>query len=181
MNEQLEFAKLIARRLDKAGFGYMMTGSMAMATYAIPRMTRDIDIVIEYQPQDAERIATLFHPECVVDIDSIREAAVNEGMFNIIHNEWFVKADFIARKSGPYREVEFERRRMVDVEGTPIAVTAPEDLILSKLYWAKDSGSELQQRDVRQIIASNPNLEWPYMEKWAAVLGIVELLNRNKS
>jgi len=180
MNEQLEFAKLIANRLDEAGFPYMMTGSMAMAVYAVPRMTRDIDIVIEYQPRDAERLAALFQPDCYVEVDSVREAAASQGMFNIIHNEWFVKVDFIARKTEAYRKTEFERRRTIDVEGTAIAVAAPEDLILSKLYWAKDSESELQQRDVRQIIESNPDLEWPYLEKWATVLGVGELLDRSK-
>jgi len=139
MNEQLEFAKLIARRLDEAGFLYMMTGSMAMAVYAVPRMTRDIDIVIEYRKEDAERLATLFEPDCYVDIDRVREAAVSRGMFNIIHNEWFVKVDFIARKTGPYRKTEFERRQVIDVEGTPIAVTAPEDLITEPQRAMKDT------------------------------------------
>ena len=180
MNEQLEFARLIARRLDEAGFLYMMTGSMAMAVYAVPRMTRDIDIVVEYRPRDAERLAALFQPDCYVDVDSVREAAVTRGMFNIIHNEWLLKADFIARKEEEYRKTEFERRRTIDVEGTTLTVTAPEDLILSKLYWAKDSASELQQRDVRQIIASTPHLDWPYLVKWAAVLGVGDLLDRNK-
>ena len=179
MNEQLEFAKLIAKRLDGAGFPYMMTGSMAMAVYAVPRMTRDIDIVVEYRPGDAEKLAALFESDCYVDVDSVREAAATEGMFNIIHNEWFIKVDFIARKGEAYRKTEFERRRTIDLEGTPLAVTAPEDLILSKLHWAKESESELQQRDVKQIIASAPDLDWPYLRKWAAVLGVGELLDRN--
>ena len=46
MNEQLEFVKQIASRLDSAGIAYMLTGSMALAIYAVPRMTRDIDLVI---------------------------------------------------------------------------------------------------------------------------------------
>lgn len=180
MNEQLAFAKLIADRLTEAGFPYMMTGSMAMAVYAVPRMTRDIDIVVAYRPQEAEKLAALFQPECFVDVEAVREAAAGRGMFNIIHREWFVKADFIARKAGVYRETEFERRRTVDVEDTPIVVTAPEDLILSKLHWAKDSGPELQQRDVRQISESSPDLDWRYLEKWSDALGVRELLNRNK-
>ena len=66
MNEQLEFVKQIASRLDSARIPYMMTGSMAMATYAVPRMTRDIDFVIECGPEDAARIATLFEDDCYV-------------------------------------------------------------------------------------------------------------------
>jgi predicted nucleotidyltransferase len=180
MDEQLEFVKQLANRLDSAGFPYMMTGSMAVAVYAVPRMTRDIDIVVEYQPKDAEKLAGLFERDCYVDLDSVREAAVNQGMFNIIHNEWFIKADFIARKNDAYRKTEFERRRTIDVEGTRVAVVSPEDLILSKLFWARDSGSEMQQRDARQIIESAPDLDWSYLEKWAAHLSVTELLQRNR-
>ncbi len=45
VDEQLEFVKQIASRLASAEINYMMTGSMAMAVYATPRMTRDIDDV----------------------------------------------------------------------------------------------------------------------------------------
>ena len=45
--KQLEFMKQIAERLDTAHIRYMLTGSMAMAIYSVPRMTRDIDLVIE--------------------------------------------------------------------------------------------------------------------------------------
>lgn len=180
MNEQLEFVKQIANRLDTAEIPYMMTGSMAMAVYSVPRMTRDIDVVVEYGPEDAHRLAGLFEPDCYVDVDNVRGAAVEQGMFNIIHKEWLIKADFIARKDEPYRKIEFERRRVIDVEGTRLAVVAPEDLVLSKLCWAKDSGSELQQRDVRQIIGSSPDLDWSYLKKWAAKLAITSLLEQNK-
>ena len=181
MDEQLEFVKQIAKRLDGAGLPYMMTGSMAMAVYAVPRMTRDIDIVVEFQPKDAGKLAGLFERDCFVDVDAVRQAAVEQGMFNIIHKEWFIKVDFITRKDEPYRKTEFERRRTIDVESIPVSVVAPEDLILSKLYWAKDSKSELQQRDVQQIIQISRDLDWQYLNKWAADLEITELLEKNKN
>jgi len=55
-------------------------------------------------------------------------------------------------------------------------IIAPEDLILSKLVWAKDSRSELQFRDVRSIIALQPALDWSYMERWALRLTVATLL-----
>ena len=73
-------------------------------------------------------------------------------MFNIIHNEWMVKADFIVRGDEEYRKLEFKRRRRFDIEGTLIWVIAPEDLILSKLGWSKESSSALQQRDVQGLM-----------------------------
>jgi hypothetical protein len=180
MDEQLAFAKLIASRLDGAGIPYMLTGSMAMALYATPRMTRDIDLVVECRPDDASRIAALFEADCYVDVDAIRAAAVRRSTFHVIHDEWLIKADFIVRRDEEYRELEFGRRRAFDVEGTPIQVVAPEDLVLSKLEWSRESGSEMQRRDARSILESVPDLDEVYLQRWATRLGIRELLDSQR-
>jgi hypothetical protein len=178
LGEQLEFVKLIASRLDTAGIPYMMTGSIAMAIYSIPRMTRDIDLVVEFTPTDVDRIVDLFSGDCYIDRDSVLEAVHAQGIFNIIHNNWVIKADFIIRKNEEYRTEEFKRRQKIDIEDVPISVVAAEDLILSKLVWGKQSRSDLQLRDVCQMISTVPELDWKYMEKWAIVLGIEELLRK---
>ena len=180
MDEQLEFVKLIASRLDSAGIPYMMTGSMAMAIYSIPRMTRDVDLVVEVKPADVDKIVGLFSEDCYIDQDSVRDAVYGHGMFNIIHNEWVIKADFIIRKDEDYRKEEFARRQKMDIEDVAVSVVAVEDLILSKLVWGKQSRSDLQFRDVRQMISTVPELDWNYMQKWAAVLGIDEVLQKAK-
>lgn len=156
----------------------MLTGSMAMAVYSVPRMTRDIDLVIECQIQDSEKIAKLFEPDCYVDRHSVREAIAKHSIFNIIHNEWIIKADFIIRKNDEYRRHEFERRREYDLDGFTIFVVAPEDLILSKIKWTQETGSELQQRDVRTLINSIADLDWPYLQKWASMLDLQEILDQ---
>jgi hypothetical protein len=176
MSEQLAFLRWIAECLEQAGIPYMLTGSLALALYAQPRMTRDIDIVIEYGPPDSAILVGLFEDLCVVDQDSIEEAARFEGMFNIIHKEWIIKADFIARKRGAFDDSEFSRRRTMDIGGMSIWVISPEDLILAKLDWGKDSRSELQMRDVRSLIASSEELDWGYLREWAARLGVGDLL-----
>ena len=156
----------------------MLTGSMAMAVYAPPRMTRDIDFVIECGPEDAERLAELFEPDSYADAGAIREAIARESMFNIIHTAWVIKADFIVRKDDEYRRGEFGRRRPVTVEESVIFVATPEDLILSKLAWARESESGLQQRDVRALIDNVANLDWDYLERWAGYLGVLQHLTR---
>jgi len=57
---------------------------------------------------------------------------------------------------------------------------SPEDLVLSKLYWSRESRSEIQRDDVGEIIASLENLDWSYLEKWAELLGIPGLLSEVK-
>jgi hypothetical protein len=181
LDEQLEFLKEISTRLKKAKIPYMITGSIALSIYATPRMTRDLDVVVDLQPKDADMMVRLFEKDCYVDRSAVHKAAVERGIFNIIHNRWIVKADFIVRKDEPYRKVEFERRREIDIEGVSIAVVAPEDLILSKLCWVKESESEMQQRDVKDLIRSAENLDWPYLKEWAGRLGVADLLERARS
>ena len=176
MDEQLEFVKQISQRLHSAGLGYMMTGSMAMAVYATPRMTRDVDVVLECSDGDVDTIVGLFAPDCYIDRTAVAEAIASQGMFNIIHNDWIIKGDFIIRKDDPYRQAEFARRREIDVEGTPLSVVAPEDLILSKLKWAQESGSELQRRDVKEILDAEIALDRDYLKEWAESLGVSDLL-----
>lgn len=156
----------------------MLTGSMAMAIYSVPRMTRDIDLVMECRLEDTDRFAELFEIDCYVERKSIRDAITNQSMFNIIHNEWIIKADFIIRKDAPYRSLEFERRRSIDVEGCQVQVVSAEDLILSKLQWAKDAESDLQLKDAGALIKSIKNIDRKYLDKWAASLELSPMLDQ---
>lgn len=180
MDEQLEFVKLIASRLDSVDIPYMMTGSMAMAVYSVPRMTRDVGLVVEIKPVDVDKIVDLFSEDCYIDRDSVRQAVDAHSIFNIIHNQWVVKADLIIRKNEEYRREEFARRQKIVIGDMTISVVSAEDLILSKLVWGKKSQSELQLLDVRQIISAVSELDWKYMRKWAVVLGVDALLEKVK-
>ncbi len=176
MYEEIELIKDVASRLEQAGMQYMMTGSMAMAIYSTPRMTRDIDMVIQVSPEDISKIVNLFRDDFYIDETSVRQAVQNRGMFNIIHNKSIIKVDFIVRKNEEYRTQEFSRRQQIEIEGVSIAVVAPEDLILSKLVWAKQSNSELQLRDVRRMVAVLKDLDNDYLKKWSGELGVEDLL-----
>jgi len=71
---EIDLVRDVSRKLDHAGIGYMVTGSMAMNYYAIPRMTRDIDVVVAIGPQDVERMASVFEPDYYLSKESIRES-----------------------------------------------------------------------------------------------------------
>jgi hypothetical protein len=177
VDEQRAFLAEIARRLEGAGIAYMVTGSVALAVYSIPRMTRDIDLVVEIRPPEVDTLVALFDKDCYIDGGAVRRAVAERGMFNVIHNAWITKADFIVRKDEPYRREEFDRRRRIDVEGTGIWVVAPEDLILSKLCWSRTSRSERQEADVRRLLET-PDLDGQYLDRWASELGVGEALRR---
>jgi len=181
VSEELDVLQLVAQRLDAAGIPYMVSGSMAMNYYAEPRMTRDIDIVIELTPPDIDRFTDLFAPDFYCEADAIRDAVARRGMFNVIHLGLVLKVDFIVRKDLPYRRTEFERRRPIELEGTTLWLVSAEDLLLSKLHWAKDSHSALQLGDARNLIASLPTLDWTYIEHWAEQLSVSNLLAEVRS
>jgi hypothetical protein len=85
-----------------------------------------------------------------------------------------VKVDLIVRKSSEYRALEFARRSRVALGAIQTWIVSREDLILSKLVWARDNASELQLRDVRQLLAGP--VDAGYLHQWAAVLGVESLL-----
>lgn len=171
-----EFLVLITERLDRARIPYMLSGSVALSVYAQPRMTRDVDFVIDIEEAQVDQFFQLFEGDCYVDRESVLEAVRLRGMFNIIHQAWVLKADFVVRKDEPFRKMEFERRRNVSIAGKEFSIVTAEDLILSKLHWAKASRSELQLGDVKNLILSASNLDWSYIRHWAKKLGVVHLL-----
>ena len=177
MSEQLEVLKLVAERLEQASIAYMISGSIALSYYAEPRLTRDIDIIVELRSDDAERLADLFATDFYIDTEAVRDAIARHGMFNVIHYESIMKVDFIVRKDTPYRQQEFLRRCAIDVEGMRLWIVTAEDLVLSKLVWAAESRSEMQLQDVRNLMTAVTTLDWTYLEHWAAELNVVELLH----
>lgn len=177
MLDQLAVLKLVADRLNAAGIAYMVTGSIAASHYGRPRMTRDIDLVVELGSEDASRLEAMLGREFMLNPDSMREAIRRRGMFNVIHASALIKVDFVLRKADAYRATEFERRRRVHVDDAELWMVTPEDLILSKLLWAKDSRSELQLNDVRSVIRiQHGAIDWPYLEGWAERLTVAGLL-----
>jgi len=168
--DELAVIQHVAQRLDRAGIAYMHTGSLAMSFYAQPGMTRDVDVVVEVGDVSAARLYELFAGDYYVSLDAIREAVTYTSMFNVIHNASLVKVDLIVRKDQPYRHVEFERRQEVRLSEGTVFVVSKEDLILSKLYWARESRSEVQLRDVESLLASG--YDRAYVEHWLRELGL---------
>jgi hypothetical protein len=175
MSVELEVLKEVARRLDGIGIAYMITGSTAANFYAVPRMTRDIDIVVELSERDIGKFILAFEKDHYLEPETLREAVKNKGMFNLIHDQYIIKVDFVVRKDTPYRRREFSRKKKISVDGENLYIVAPEDLILSKLVWAKDSKSEIQLRDVQNLLQSVKGLDRRYLARWGKQLGVDSL------
>jgi hypothetical protein len=171
---ELEVLKDVARRLESAGIGYMVTGSIALSYYAQPRMTRDVDLVVECGSRSASGIVALFRPDYYISDEDVSRALRDTAMFNVLHIESVVKLDLIMRKDAPYRINEFERRQRVALPGFEAWVVSKDDLVLSKLAWAMPTMSELQLRDVRALLATGVDVD--YLRRWAPELAVSGLL-----
>ncbi|HQU86470.1 MAG TPA: hypothetical protein PKY59_25290 [Pyrinomonadaceae bacterium] len=173
--EDQEFVlKDVTERFEKLKIPYMLSGSMAMVSYAMMRMTNDIDIVIEAKSTDAEKIIKEFEPDYYVPQNRVKDAIYRGNMFNLLHQEKIVKIDCVLRKDNEFQKLAFSNRKKIRFTDFDIWTISRDDLILSKLNWAKKSRSEMQMRDVANIIRNGYNKE--YIEFWAEKLGVKDLL-----
>lgn len=125
--------------LQKAGVPYMLTGSFASSFHGAPRTTQDIDIVIAPTLGSLQRLVSEFpEDQYYVSREAALQAYGSESLFNVIDLESGWKIDFIVRKSRPFSVEEFARRREAEVLGTNVTIASAEDVILSKLEWAKN-------------------------------------------
>jgi hypothetical protein len=171
---ELDVLRDVSQRLTSGGVAFMLTGSMAMNYYAQPRMTRDIDLVVKLASEQTDLLIGMFETEYYVERPTVARAIAQRSMFNLIHNETIIKLDCIVLKSDRYRQQEFARRRLVSLGDFETWIVSREDLILSKLYWARDSKSELQLRDVKNLLTVDCDM--PYLYSCAEDLGVKPLL-----
>ena len=171
---ELDVLRDVSHRLESAGISFMLTGSVAMNYYAQPRMTRDIDLVVSLNETQAEAFSRLFESEYYLDRQSVAHAISRRGMFNLIHNDAVIKVDCVVLKPDTYRQEEFARRRQINLGDFETWIVSREDLVLSKLVWAKDSKSEMQLSDVRNLLNADCDME--YLRSRAKTLKVEESL-----
>ena|ERR1041385_1711621 len=174
MKTELDVLRDVSQRLESSRIEFMLTGSMAMNFYAQPRMTRDLDLVVRLDADQTNLLISLFESDYYVDRQAVARAVAQRSMFNLIHNETLIKFDCILLKTQEYRQEEFARRQKITLGDFETWIVTREDLILSKLYWARDSRSELQLRDVKNLLSSECDMSYLYSR--AQDLGVKPLL-----
>jgi hypothetical protein len=169
-----ELLATVLGALERSEVPYMVTGSLASSYHGEPRATRDADIVIDPSREALEGLTTdLLEAGFYVDRDIAFEALHERSQFNAIGAD-AAKIDFIIRRNRPFSIEEFGRRQPADLLGTPGFVATAEDVILAKLEWANETGSERQLDDVRGIVSIVKGLDLAYVDRWAGVLGVAE-------
>ena len=174
IQNELDVLRDISHRLEGAGIAFMLTGSVAMNYYAQPRMTRDIDLVVSLDEAQTERFLSLFESEYYFDRQSVAHSISRRGTFNLIHYNAVIKVDCVVLKTDAYRQEEFSRRKQINIGDFQTWIVSQEDLVLSKLFWAKDSKSEMQLSDVRNLLSGDCDMK--YLHSRAKTLSVDELL-----
>ena len=171
-----EFLARIARCLGSADIPFMLTGSLASAYYGTPRATQDVDLVIDTSEEQLERLLHLLvEDRLYVSRDAAVEALGGGGQFNVIDSSTGWKADLIIRRDREFSRAEFSRRQKTVLFGVDVSLTTAEDLIIAKLEWSEMGDSELQRRDIVQLLeAGGSSLDYDYLMKWIVVLGLEE-------
>ena|SRR3989344_540317 len=169
--DQEQLLKSITRSLQESKISYMVTGALSVIFYGRPRASHDIDFVIEAKIKDIEKLKKAFLSlprDFLVQADQIEDAIIQRLSFNILHLPTMLKLDFFLLKSNEFDKSRWERRKNLNVFGQMITFASPEDTILIKLIWYKDTKIEKHLIDAAFVYQiQNKNLDKTYLSKWA--------------
>ncbi|MDH5643490.1 MAG: hypothetical protein OEY63_04735 [Gemmatimonadota bacterium] len=134
----------------------MITGSVAAIAYGEPRMTNDVDVVLELKEGDAELLTKTFPPDqyYVPPLEVIKEETERSqhGHFNIIHHDTGLRADIYMEGKDPLHLWAFDRREAIPIEGDETWFAPAEYVIVRKLEFFRESGSDRHLRDIAGMI-----------------------------
>ena len=172
-----DLIELFAQPLNQAGIRYLVSGSVAAMLYGEPRVTHDIDFVVFLRADDAPRLASVFPapqfyvPPAAVILQEV--ARDQRGHFNLIHTKSGLKADFYTAGRDDLHAWAFRNAREYAIGENTIKLAPPEYVIVRKLEYYREGGSEKHLRDIRAMLAvSGEIIDQSAMEDWIARLNL---------
>ena len=153
---ELSLFELFVDPLNRIGIRYMITGAVASMIYGEPRLTHDIDLVVELGTENAEKMIEVYPanefycpPVEVIKVEIKRD---HRGHFNLIHHETGFKADVYLMGEDSLHDWGMSKRRQIDIEGKILWVAPPEYVIIRKLQYFREGGSEKHLRDIAGMV-----------------------------
>ena len=174
----------VVELLDALAIPYAVGGSVASGFHGEPRMTQDIDILVDLPAQKVEPLTASMRPEFYVDLESAREAQRNRSSFNAIHLGYHHKVDFFVAADAVLDREQLDRRAPATIApdvSRPVFVTSAENILLRKLDWFRigDEVSDVQWRDVLALLKIQRGaLDLDYVRRIARSTGLDSLLAR---
>jgi hypothetical protein len=169
---------LIADRLNSTGATWMATGSIAAMTYGEYRTTNDVDIVLTLNPSDAAKIGDAFPLEefyCPpLQVISVEAARAERGHFNLLHHDTGFKADIYLAGSDGLTRWALAHRQKIPLGDSIVWLAPPEYVIIVKLEFYREGGSEKHLRDIRGMLAIT-DVDQAFLEKEIGARGLEEV------
>ena len=170
----------IAEILERLKIPYIITGGFAVAVWGRPRFTADIDIVVELFQRDIDALCKellSIDKDVYVDKEAIKDALLQKGEFNFIHPQTGLKIDFWISKRDEFDKLRIKRKIIKRINSQKINFISPEDLILVKLSWYRESGSQKQLEDIKSILDIS-KVDLSYIKKWARQQSTITILDK---
>jgi len=179
--ELAELLGLVTSVLDGLGVPYLVTGSMATIAYGEPRLTNDIDVVVRLSAHQVGPLCDAFPEDAFyVAREAALDAVQRGGQFNILHPGSGLKVDVMVAEDSAFNASRFGRGRVLAVaKGVAADFASPEDVVLKKLEYYREGGSEKHLRDIAGVLRIvGPELDRGYIAEWAERLAVLELWER---
>jgi len=157
-----DLIELFVRPLNSEGIRYLVSGSVASMLYGEPRVTHDVDLVVFLRLEQISRLPQIYpSPEFYVpppEVIADELAREQHGQFNIIHTGSGMKADFFTANQDELHAWAFRNIRQYSIGGQTIRLAPPEYVIIRKLEYFREGGSEKHLRDIRGMLAVSGDL-----------------------
>lgn len=176
--EQSDLLRYAIESLEQLNLTYAIVGSFASGAYGEPRFTQDIDIVINLQAGQIGELCRRFpSPEFYVSQAAVEEAVYRRGQFNVIHPTSGNKIDFMMSGTGQWSSNQLARRQSVELfPNCNGYLASPEDVILGKMIYYREGGSEKHLRDITGILKiTGDAVDRDYIAQFAVQLGVTEV------
>jgi hypothetical protein len=164
--------------LNTTGLPYFVTGGLAAILYGEPRLTNDVDVVLQLEASQASRLIATFPAQeyYVPPIEVLRDEAGRPegGHFNILHLESALRADiYCLGTEDALGNWALTRRRRLAVAGEEIAVAPIEYVILRKLQYHLMGGGDRHVRDIQAMLRlSSDQVDRLELTRWLDHLGL---------
>jgi len=167
--------KSVISSIESSKIEYMIVGSIAGTIYGEPRLTKNLDLVLAMSTSSFASLINAFSQEefYVPPKEIFGQEIARGGQTNLLHHGSGMKVDIMFRKQTPHALKEFDRRRRIEILTKLEAwVAAPEDVIIGKLRFYRDGGSEKHLIDIRGILA-NTQIDRTYLDDWLTKLELI--------
>jgi hypothetical protein len=174
---EAELFLLFVRPFNRAGIRYVIGGSVAAIFYGEPRLTNDVDMVVFLNETDIRLLPEVFPPSDfylpppeVIAAEVRRE---QRGQFTIIHMATSFKADIYPTGRDEFNAWAFRNKRRIEYEGDTLVLAPPEYVIVRKLEYFREGGSEKHLRDIRAMLnVSGTQIKRAELDQWIQRQGV---------